>query len=287
MSCNFPDNMQSRIAPDYPDQIREWRAQRLEYVKGPEGWVNLAGLFWLEEGPNTVGSDSSNDLILPLGLPPYIGTLYLENDSVIFNADPHSDATIGGNPVVRSGMIPDTKGKPTTVRIGSYQWHIIERGDQYGIRLRDLDHPAIQKLDSIPSYSPDSDWRIMATFNPFQEPNELTIKNVLDQVEHYPVYGQLMFEINGRTFTLYPLGKPPDLWIIFADGTSALETYGGGRFLELEKANTEGMYVIDFNKAYNPPCAFTPYATCPLPPKENILDINIKAGEKSPGFVFH
>jgi len=286
-ACRHSDRITKMDEPEYMILYQEWMNSRLRYIKGPDGWLNLAGLYWLDEGENTLGSDSSSDIVLPNPLPDHLGRIYLETDTIIFYTTAPSRVTHNGEIVVHIGMIPDIEGSPTILEYGPYQWHIIKRGDLTGIRLRDLQHPAIRMLDSIPVFQPQLKWRVEAAYVPFETPYKLTIRNVLGQVEVHSLSGRLSFSIDGKTHTLYPMGTPPDLWLIFADGTSAYETYGGGRFLELENNGKKDEYIIDFNKAYNPPCAFTPFATCPLPPKENILDIKIQAGEKSPGLKFH
>ncbi len=286
-ACQHPDPSSTMDEKEYQSYIQDWKESRLTYLKGPEGWLNLVGLHWLEKGSNTVGSDPSNAIVFPGSFPPRLGTFYLERDSVTFVARQGSGVTHLREEVVEILMIPDITGKPTTLEYGSHQWFIIKRGDRHGIRLRDLEHPAIRQLDSMPTYPPQLKWKVVASLAPLKTPYKLKMGNVLGQVETYSIKGTLTFSINGKPYEIYPMGEPPDLWFIFADETSAVETYGGGRFLQVEETGHEGTYILDFNKAYNPPCAFTPFATCPLPPKENILDIKVTAGEKSPGLDLH
>ena len=285
--CLIPEDPGLTDHADYLKAHHSWRENRLEYLKGADGWLNLAGLFWLDEGANTAGSDPENDVVIPEPLPPYLGTFTLYDGTVEFRAPAGSEVTHKGTPIREIQMVPDTEGAPTILAYKHYNWHVINRGNRFGIRLRNLEHPAIHELDSIPCFPPNLDWRIPATLYPLEESYNIKINNVLGQVEIHSVPGVLEFTIGKTLYALYPLGTPPDLWVVFADSTSAFETYGGGRFLELEYGQDDHMYIIDFNRAYNPPCAFTPFATCPLPPRENIMDIEIKAGEKKPGLHFH
>ena len=167
-------------------------------------------------------------------------------------------------------------------KMDSYKWHIIKRGERYEIRLRDLEDPLIDQITEIPSFPVNSEWRIEAKFKKFDTPKRIAIPNVLGDTEYESCYGLLKFKIEDKEYSLMPLGdgETSNLFIIFADETSAEETYGAGRFLSVEKPDKNGKTYIDFNKATNPPCAFTDFATCPLPPLENILPVRIFAGEK-------
>jgi len=276
------------VQEEYLVTYSEWKNNRVRSLKGPEGWLNLAGLFWLEEGENLFGSDSSNSIIFPPVAPGKIGAIILKEDKIWFIVNPGVYVKHEGELIREMDLLPDVSGEPTLLKLDSLAWFIIKRGDRYGIRLRDYNHPNIVKLDSIPCFPPDLVWKVKATFEPFMKPGTIQVPNVIGMVEESPVPGLLTFNIGKQELTLYPMGDPDHLFLVFGDETSGLETYGAGRFLTIDAPDKEGNYTIDFNRAYNPPCAFTPYATCPLPPKENILPIRITAGEKAvEGFGYH
>lgn len=286
LSCSSGRNDQP--LERYLVEYNEWKGNRIRSLKGPEGWLNLAGLFWLEEGENRIGSDSSNSILFPAGSPPTIGVIILEGDKIRFIAEQEAEVTHEGELIREIDLIPDASGEPTLLNMNSLAWFIIKRGDRYGIRLRDYNHPNIPKLDTIPCFPPDLAWKVTATLEPFNYPRTMQVPNVIGMVEESPVPGLLKFQIGPQELILYPMGDPDHLFLVFGDETSGLETYGGGRFLTVNAPDEDGNYTIDFNRAYNPPCAFTAFATCPLPPRENILPIRITAGEKAvEGFGGH
>jgi len=264
----------------YSKEIKRWKEKRLGRLKSENGWLNLAGLFWLEEGINTIGSDSSNSIVYPEKAPLRLGSYMLSKGQVSFKPEPGSDVLMDGKLIEELEIETDKTGKPTLLESGSLAWFIIERGDQFGIRLRDYEHPAINQLTHIESYPADPAWKIEATFEAYEEPRELLIPTIIGTVEKNMCPGILRFNVKGVQQKFYPVAAGKKLFVIFADETSALETYGGGRFLYLDRPDKRGLVNIDFNKAFNPPCAFTAYATCPLPPKENFLVVRIEAGEK-------
>ena len=252
-------------------------------LKAPEGWLNLAGLEWLKQGKNTIGSDSSNDVVFPEKAPAKVGELSLEDGSIRF--DPARDVQIKHiNEVIneRINLQSDASGEATVLEHGSFRWFVIKRGDQYAIRLRDLESPLLDKLDSIPAFPVKHQWRIKATFIPHNPPKTIEMPNVLGNINETESPGLLRFTYQGQQYTLHPTGSKESMFLVFGDETNAEETYGGGRFLVVQGPGEDNHTWIDFNKAYNPPCSFTPYATCPLPPKENILPFKVLAGEKDP-----
>ncbi len=269
------------------EEYKQWKAERNAYMKGHEGWLNLAGLFWLEEGKNTIGSSPVNTIQFPEDAPAFTGTFILTDSTVFFEANPDITVFNKEKRIERIQMEPDVTMHPTTLSYDSLEWFIIERSGKYGVRLRDFNRKEINELDSIPCFPPDQKWKIQATLvNPSRKLS-LMLPDVLGQVTEQKVPGILEFSINGEIYQLYPLGTPSDLWLIFGDETSGDQTYGGGRFLEIAPPDKKGNYYLDFNKAYNPPCAFSEFATCPLPPKENILDIGVMAGEKNIPHIWH
>ena len=274
---------QKNDSKSYKQSIHQWRSRRMTNLKSPEGWLNLAGLEWLKPGKNTIGSDSANDVVFPEKAPAKVGELFLEDGSIRFATA--SDAHIKHNNEVVNGSInlqSDASGEATVLEHGSFRWFVIKRGDQYAIRLRDLESPLLDKLDSIPAFPIKPQWRIKATFIPHNPPKTIEMPNVLGNINEAESPGLLRFTYQGQQYTLHPTGSKKSMFLVFGDETNAEETYGGGRFLVVTGPGEDNQTWIDFNKAYNPPCSFTPYATCPLPPKENILPFKVLAGEKDP-----
>ena len=174
----------------------------------------------------------------------------------------------------------DMKGKPTVLHCGSLSWYIIKRGNRLGVRLKDSQHPRLNKLEKIDYFPVDLQWRIEALLVRFKQPRKITIPNVLGTESQQDIQGTLVFKIKGKEYRLLPLGSKGPLFVIFGDETNGTETYGGGRFLSVAEPDPQGRTIIDFNKAFNPPCVFSDYATCPLPPQENQLELRVTAGEK-------
>jgi uncharacterized protein (DUF1684 family) len=265
----------------YTDNHKEWQESRLERLKSENGWVNLAGLFWLEEGVNSFGSDPSNDIIFPEGFPGFGGQFILEDSMVMLNADPAAGIMVNGERVTGIPLNSDEQANTTNMEQGEFRWFIVKRGEQFGIRLRDLGHPRLAELDHIPSYPFKKEWVVRAELKMFDSVKTIEVPTVIPGYsEFYKAPGELVFRINGRNQTLIPFTSGNGYFIIVGDATNGLETYGAGRFLYTDRVDGNQV-IIDFNRAYNPPCAFSPFATCPLPPPENILDIEIDAGEKA------
>jgi hypothetical protein len=276
--------------PRYLDEIQRWHQKRLESLKSPTGWLNLAGLFWLEEGENTVGADSSNTIIFPKDkAPAFAGVFILQNGVVTFQARPGVDVMHNDSAVTSILMRNDTQNHPTKLALGVLSWTIIKRGGQYGVRLRDHEHPLLKEFDGIETFPIDSTWRLEATFAPNHPPKMIEIPTILNTIDAEPSPGALVFNLKGKTYRLDATGEMTDkeLFVIFADRTNGKETYGAGRFLYVPTPGASGKTIIDFNKAYNPPCAFTEYATCPLPPEQNKLAVRITAGEKNYAHTAH
>jgi uncharacterized protein (DUF1684 family) len=271
----------AKPAGSYESQIEAWRAARVERLKAPNGWLSLIGLEWLKEGKNSVGSDGKNDIVLTTG-PAHLGDVTLEKGKATIVLDPKSGATIDAKPIRTAELLDDSHEKPTTVAFGSASFYLIDRNGKKGLRVKDTEAKTRRNFVGIDYYPIDPKWRVEAKFTPFNPPHTLEIPNVLGQIDRMPVPGKVEFVRDGKTYTLLPVLEEPDakeLWFIYADKTSAKQTYGGGRFLYSEMPK-DGKVVVDFNKSYNPPCAFTPHATCPLAPQENRLPIAVTAGEK-------
>lgn len=261
-------------------ELIEWRRLRLGRLTDPEGWLSLVGLDWLREGDNRVGSADNSDIRIPGG-PADWGTITLANNEMVFEPAARSGVTIDGAPARRVRLVADNEGEPTVVRHGNLSFYVILRGS-YALRVKDRQAPTLLSFDGVENYPIDPEWRFETRFFPAEPGQTIDIANVLGQTESMAVGGTVEFERDGKKYRLLGvLEKGVDsLWFLIADRTSGRETYGAGRFLYSDGMPENGRVVLDFNKAYNPPCAFNDYSTCPLPPQQNRLDLAITAGEK-------
>lgn len=264
--------------------VEQWRSERITELTSDTGWLTLVGLFWLNEGPNTFGRASTNTLVLDHPrLAATAGTFVLADRHVTFKADPDSGITHGGQLVTTIDMVSDAKESPTVVSSGPLRMFIIERAGKLGVRVRDVDSPWRRNFRGVEYFPIDPDWAVEARFEPYDPQRRIPIVNVLGLEEDKVSPGALVFTRKGRQFKLDTVLESPesrDLFVMFADQTSGHETYGAGRFVDVPFA-ADGKTVIDFNKAYNPPCAFNNFATCPLPPSQNRLELKVTAGEKN------
>ena len=265
----------------YTESIIQWQQERIERLKGKSGWLNLAGLFWLEEGENSFGSDPSNDIIFPEKADAFCGTLVLQEGQVTLKVADGIEIMSGDTPVSDAELEDDHSKQTTHLQQGDLAWYIIRRGEKSGIRLRDLAHPRIEELDHIPAYPINPDYVVEATLEPFEESRTMTVATPVEGfTESYQCPGQLHFRLNKEELVLYPFTSGKGYFLVFADETTGIDTYGAGRFMH-SSPDSAGRIILDFNRAYNPPCAFSPFATCPMPPRENFLPVSVEAGEKS------
>ena len=274
----------------YTHEIEQWRAARVARLTGPDGWLSLIGLDWLHDGANRVGSASDNDIVLKAG-PAHLGTVMLAADGKVrIVLDGNSGATVDGKPVAEAALVDDMHAAagaaPTTVRFGDASFFVIDRDGRKALRVKDSDAEARHDFAGIDYFPIDPAWRVEAKWVPFVPEHELEIGTAIGTIDRVKVPGKAVFHRDGHTFELLPYQEEPggELFFVIADNTSGKETYGAARFLyaALPAAGVAkpGRVVLDFNRAYNPPCAFTPFATCPLAPPENRLDIAVTAGEK-------
>ena len=278
----------SQPASDYSKQIDAWRAQRVERLKAPNGWLSLIGLHWLKDGKNTVGSAKDNDVVLAKG-PAHLGAVTLSGGKATIDLDSKAGAAIDGKSARSAVLLDDSNDKPTTVAFGTASFYLVDRNGKKGLRVKDSEADARKHFTHIDNFPTDPSWRIEAKWVAFDPPHTLETPNVLVQTDAFSVPGKAVFTRGGKTYELLPVIEVPgdkELFLIFADRTSGKETYGAARFLYAEMPK-DGKIVLDFNKAYNPPCAFTPYATCPLAPPENRLALAVTAGEKKYGNGHH
>lgn len=274
----------------YTHEIQQWRADRVARLTAPDGWLSLIGLEWLHEGANRVGSAAGNDIVLKAG-PAQLGTVTLAADGMVrIVLDKHSGATVDGKSVGEATLVDDmhaTAGaEPTTVRFGNASFFVIDRDNRKALRVKDTDAEARRDFLGIDYFPVDASWRIEAEWVPFVPEHDLEIGTAIGTIDKVKVPGKAVFQRDGHTFELLPYQEEPggELFFVIADKTSGKETYGAARFLyaalPVGGLAKPGKVVLDFNQAYNPPCAFTPFATCPLAPPENRLDVAVTAGEK-------
>jgi hypothetical protein len=255
--------------------LDRWRADHEAALRASDGWLTVVGLAWLRDGPNRAGSDPGADVRLPAGAPATVGTFRLAAGVVTFEPAPRVGAATSGR-LGDGGVIrPDVD----RVTAGSLTLLVIRRGEKTGVRIKDSQSAARRDFRGETWYPGRDAWRVIARFEPYVPPKPIPILNVLGQIEPQPCPGALVFTLAGRQFRLDPIAQGRQLFIIFKDLTSNDATYPSGRFLYAPMP-ANGQVVLDFNKAENPPCAFTEFATCPLPPKQNQLPIRIEAGEK-------
>ncbi len=265
----------------FHNDLEVWRAQRYADLREPDGYLSLAGLYWLEDGEHTFGSDSSNSVVFPANAPLHIGTLVVADSVVTMHVRPEAGVTIDREAVGEKVMVDDSEGSPTIAYLDSLNWHVINRSRGLAIRLMDTESDARRSFGGIEFFDPDPDWQLEARFVPYDPPLEIDMPSITGVDEKDTVPGAVIFEVEGTEYRLDVTGQPGDdrYFVVFGDATSGHETYGGGRFVWIDAEDEQGAITIDFNRAYNPPCVFSPFATCPLPAPNNRLPIRIEAGE--------
>jgi hypothetical protein len=282
--CLLAQSMPAQEA--YIRSVDDWHAGRIARLRAEDGWLSLVGRDWLHPGENTLGSAPGSTVLLPEGAAPAkAGQFVLEGTRVRFRPFPGSGILLNGKPATEAVLKSDVDGQPDQLQAGRVRFYVIRRGDRFGIRLKDPEAPGRKAFHGVPRYPVDPAWRVEADFTPYASPQTRAIATVVGTTEPMTAPGLLRFKVRGRELTLEPLVEDPEhpeLFLIFNDATSARGTYAAGRFLYADMPKN-GKVVLDFNRAVNPPCAFTPFATCPLPPKQNQLAIAITAGEKDPG----
>jgi uncharacterized protein (DUF1684 family) len=268
--------------PKYVKEINEWDAKRVNRLKADDGWLNLVGRFWLEKGESTFGSSKDNDIVVESSkLPEHIGSFIFEDSVVTFRALDGVNVMLGDMYVKEIVLVDDQKSDVTVLQIGSVKFNLIVRDTLYGIRFRDLKSDLVKNFKGVERFPIDESWKITAKFESYNPVKEIDVPNVLGQISKEKSPGAVVFERDGKTHRIDAVDEGGDrLFLIIADQTSGEESYGGGRFMYVNKPDSTGTIILDFNKAYNPPCVFTKYATCPLPPLQNYLKLRIEAGEK-------
>lgn len=280
VSCSSPE------APpaSWREQVLQARAAREAELTKEDGWLSVAGLFFLEEGRSQVGSSPDSPIRLPEGTPAVAGQVAYHGARVVFEPAPGVEAALVGGDVVEGPTElrpsdPDTGRAADRLRIGRVTLQVHRSGERVGIRLRDPENPLRRTFTGMRWYEPSTEWRITGTFVPFDEPEEVTIENTMGDLDTLVSPGVVEAEIAGTKVRLLPLLSGGRLWFVFSDETAARgETYRT-RFLYADMPKSGNEVVLDFNLAWNPPCAYNPYTTCPLPPPQNRLPVAITAGE--------
>jgi uncharacterized protein len=272
----------ARNSPDETARIAAWRADRLASLTSETGWLTPIALYWLKDGENSFGRAS--DRAFPLDdstLAADTGAFVLTGGRVRYVAHGSRAMTYLGNPVTSLDLVSDAEEKPTELVAGSLHFMLIDRGGRLGIRVRDSVSPNRLQFKGLKYFPVRADWHIQAHFEPYVPEHRIPIVNILGMTEEMSSPGAIVFERDGRSWRLDAIQEAPgdrQLFVMFSDATSGKQTYGAGRFLYVGLPNADRIEV-DFNEAYNPPCAFTNFATCPLPPQQNQLALAIDAGE--------
>ena len=267
-------------------EIEDWQTKRLARLKSDQGWLTLCGLFWLKEGKNKMGTDSSNDIIFPPNkAEAYAGSLWLENGKVRLDASKDSEIKLKDSIVTSMMMLTDNDGDsdPTILNLRTLTFQIIKRSNQFGVRVKDRQNPALLNFKGMEYFPIDPKWRIDVEFRPYNPSKIIPIATVINTVENDSCPGALGFDIDGTHYQLDAVmerGTANQLFIMFTDETNGKETYHMGRQVYTDLPDKNNHVVLDLNKAYNWPCVFTDFATCPIPPRQNHLPIRVEAGEK-------
>ncbi len=269
------------VSADYENQINEWKEYRIDVLTGPTNWLRLDGIYWLKEGVNSFGSGNEQDLTFPDGtIPKHAGT-FLLNDGIITITAANGVTITHEGEAVNEMVIFDGENRPH-LEHGDLEWFVDTRGDMHGIRLYNKDNPKADAFDGFPAYPLNPEWHLQARFVPNQDSLSIIVDNVLgEEVERFSP-GNIEFSIDGTLYSVIAFEANSGLFIMFADQTNRTETYHAGRYMIIPFPDENNMTIIDFNKAYNPPCAFNQFTTCQLPPPQNRLNVPIDAGEKRP-----
>jgi uncharacterized protein len=266
----------------HEEEVLAWRQNRHERLQDREGWLSLVGLGWLEPGVNSFGSDPGAAVPFPAKAPPEMGRLIVEEGRVTLEPAAGVELLHDGEPIAEPlAMTSDAEGEPTEVAWGSLRFSIIDRRGELAVRIRDRENPLFEEFHGLDYFPIDPAWRQVARFEAYQPPRPILVPDIFGSIDEEPSPGAVVFRHRGREVRLDALpASGGRLFLIFGDPTNGTSTYGGGRYLYTDPP-ADGEVVVDFNQAYSPPCIFTPYATCPLPPRQNRLPFSVEAGEKT------
>jgi uncharacterized protein (DUF1684 family) len=264
---------------NYEREITTWRRQREVDLKADDGWLTVSGLFWLRPGEARIGSDPSNDVLLPPHAPESVGTITVSDGRARFRAAPGVAITRNGAAFESGELRPDADADPDILAIGDVKLILLKRGSRLALRLKDNRSPLRTSFAGLRWFPVNESWRITAEFVAFPEPKRLVMDTVIGETEVLESPGYVTFERDGKSYRLQAARlKDGRFWFVFRDGTSGKTTYGGARQLYADPPR-DGRVSLDFNKAYNLPCSYNPYSTCPLAPPQNRLGLPIDAGE--------
>ncbi len=271
----------------YVSATDAWHAARVERLGSETGWLTLAGLHKLEQGTLSIGGAGENNIVIASSPSPVLGTIVVTDGSVVFTAaDAATVEVFEADPPVAIATMPlvsDADGAPTVLTSGAVLFHVIERGGELFLRVRDRNSPTLRDFAGIERFPVDPRWRVTGTLIP-ERGATIAITNILGQVETSPCPGTVEFVLEGKTHRLRPTQQADgSLFFVFADTTNGKETYGAGRFLEADAVGADGRVTLDFNRAYNPVCSMSAFATCPLPPEGNRMLVAVRAGERHGG----
>jgi uncharacterized protein len=280
-ACDSAELGQAPVPDNYEETINEWKEYRVGVLKGPTDWLRLDGIYWLNDGENSFGSGDDQDLQFPEeSIPPHAGIAELRNGQVIMRVADGVEITHEGE-AVNEMVIFDGENRPRLLH-KDLEWFIDSRGDRHGIRLYNKDNPKADAFTGFPFYPIDPSWHLKARFIPNPEKSTVSVVNVQGEEIDRESPGIVEFAIDGEKYTLDAFEARSGLFLMFSDFTNRTETYQAGRYMIIPFPDDEGYTIIDFNKAYNMPCAFNKFTTCQLPPPQNRLDVAIPAGEKRP-----
>jgi uncharacterized protein (DUF1684 family) len=263
-------------------ETNKWREKREASLRAEDSWLTVSGLFWLKQGANSFGTGNTQNIVLPANsAPENIGTLELANGVVTLKVAEGVVVTVNEKPVREFEMRFDGDKQPEAFNVGSLKLSVIKRGERYGLRVRDKNSQARREFKGLSWFPARESYRVVASFIPDEKPKEIIIMNVLGDEVKMKTPGTLSFQLHGKSYQLRPvIEDDKKLFIIFRDTTAGKTTYKVGRYLYADLPK-DGKVVLDFNRAENPPCAFTLYATCPLPPRQNFMRVAVNAGEKA------
>ena len=265
----------------HAEEIELWRRARAKALRSPDGWLTLVGLAWLDDGDNPVGAGEENRVVLPAGkAPSNVGRFVVAGGRVTFHPAADAEMLFDGKAAPPESLKTDAGGKPTMIELGLLRLYVIERTGRLAVRLRDSESPLLAQFAGLDYFPPTLRWKIEARYEPYDEPKPIEIPNVMGTVFKEQSPGAIVFAIDGETYSMDTMDNGDNRLLVFGDETNGKGTYGGGRFMQLDLPAKAGPIELDFNKAYNPPCVFTPYATCPLPPPEHRVRADVTAGEK-------
>jgi uncharacterized protein len=265
--------------PAYQHSIEQWRQSYESILRADDGWLTVIGLYWLHEGENSFGSAPGSDVVLPVPAPAHAGHIDLHAGKVVAHVDPGVPVTLQGKPVETAELPPDSKTE--RLHLGDITFFVHQSAGRFGIRVKDKNSKLRKEFTGLHFFPVNETYRVSARFVPYPVPKKVRIDIIDGNQDTTDIAGYVEFRLDEKTYRLdAEQEKDPDgLFIVFRDLTSKSQTYPAARFLDTELPRN-GVVELDFNKAYNPPCAYNPYATCPLPTPGNRLPIAIPAGEK-------